>query len=151
MARVAGEFGDALITLSYANPVDRCRDVIFPAFEEGARSAGKDPSKMEKVVSLAYTLKDPETFSKTERRYAGIAAKGAFDEPDPRKIEQMGRELSDEQLFKTTTFLKKWSDVIDLISKFQEAGVSQIVLPSGADRKMIRTFGQKVLPHFKKK
>ena len=48
-ARNAGEFGDALITLSHANPYERCRDVIFPAFrgrreKRGQRSLknGKD-------------------------------------------------------------------------------------------------------------
>jgi len=103
------------------------------------------------VVSLSFTLKDPETYNKTERRYAGIVAKESFNEPDPRKIEQMGRDLPKEELLKSTVFLEKWSDVIDLISKFQEIGVTQVVLPSGADRKMIRTFGQKVLPQFKTK
>lgn len=151
MARAAGEFGDGLITLTVANSFERCRDVIFPAFEEGARSGGKDPSKLEKMVSLEFTFKDPETFAKTERRYAGIAAKGAFDEPDPRKIEQMGAVLPAEELIKTTTFCKNWNDVIDLISKYRELGVSQIVLPTGANKKLIRTFGQKVLPHFKRK
>lgn len=151
MARAAGEFGDALITLSFANPVERCRDVIFPAFEEGARSVGKDPSEMDKVVSLAFTFKDPDTFAKTERRYAGIVAKGAFDEPDPRKIEQMGVDLPAEELIKSTAYCKNWNDVIDLIARFQEIGVTQIVLQTGADRKLIRTFGQKILPHFKRK
>jgi len=150
-ARAAGEFGDALITLSHENAFERCRDVIFPAFEEGARSAGKDPSKMEKLVSLSFTLKDPQTFAKTERRYAGIVAKKSFNEPDPRKIEQMGRDLSDEELIKSTAFCKNWNDVLELISKFRELGTTMIVLNSGADKKLIRTFGQKILPHFKKK
>lgn len=151
MARAAGEFGDGLITLSQANPYERCRDVIFPAFNEGARSVGRDPSKMEKIVSLSVTLKDPDTFARTERRYAGINAKGSFNEPDPRKIEQMGRELSAEDLIKSTAFASKWSDVVDLISKYRELGVTQIVLNTGANRKAIRTYAQKVLPYFKKK
>ena len=147
----AGEFGDALITLSHANPFERCRDLIFPAFEEGARSAGKDPSKMEKIVSLSFTLKDPATFSKTERMYAGIAAKNSTDVADPRVIEKMGYDMSEEELFKSTTFCSKWSDVLDLIAKYRELGVTQIALQPGADRKMIRTFAQKILPYFKKK
>jgi coenzyme F420-dependent glucose-6-phosphate dehydrogenase len=149
-ARYAGEYGDALVTLSHANNIERCRDVIFPLFDEGARSVGKDPTKMQKVVSLAFTLKDPETFSKTERTYAGVVAKNSTDEPDPRKIEQMGRDLSDEDLFKSTTFCSKWSDVIDLISRFRDIGVTQMVLQTGADKKLIRSYAQKILPHFKK-
>jgi G6PDH family F420-dependent oxidoreductase len=151
MARAAGEFGDALITLSQTNPLERIRDVIFPAFDEGARSAGKDPSKIEKIVSLNFTLDDPETFVKTERRYAGIAAKNSFNEPDPRKIEQMGLELPADELMKSVAFCENWSDVLDLISKYREMGVTQIVLNTGANRKIIRQFAQRILPHFKRK
>jgi G6PDH family F420-dependent oxidoreductase len=148
-ARAAGQYGDALVTLSHANNLERCRDVIFPLFDEGARAAGKDPSEMEKAVSLSVTLKDPKTYSQTERRYAGVVAPGGTDEPDPRKIEQLGAELPDEELFKSVAFMSKWSDIIDLISQFQEAGVTQIVLQTGADKKVIRQYAQKVLPHFK--
>ncbi|HYB04057.1 MAG TPA: LLM class flavin-dependent oxidoreductase [Nitrososphaerales archaeon] len=151
MARVAGEFGDGLITLSHANSFERCRDVIFPAFEEGVRSVGKDPSKVEKIVSLSFTFKDPETFARTERTYAGIVAKNSVNEPDPRKIEQMGREMPAEELMKSTAFLKNWDDVFDLIEKYRELGVTMVALNSGADKKLIRTFGQKVLPHYRKK
>jgi len=151
MARVAGEFGDGLITLSHANSFERCRDIIFPAFEEGVRSAGKDPSKVEKIVSLSFTFKDPETFARTERTYAGIVAKNSVNEPDPRKIEQMGREMPAEELMKSTAFLKNWDDVFDLIEKYRKLGVTMIALNSGADKKLIRTFGQKVLPHYRKK
>ena len=151
MARVAGEFGDGLITLSHANSFERCRDIIFPAFEEGVRSAGKDPSKVEKIVSLSFTFKDPETFARTERTYAGIVAKNSVNEPDPRKIEQMGREMPAEELIKSTAFLKNWDDVFDLIEKYRKLGVTMIALNSGADKKLIRTFGQKVLPHYRKK
>ena len=83
--------------------------------------------------------------------YAGIAAKNSTDVADPRVIEKMGYDMSDEELFRSTTFCSKWSDVIDLISKYQELGVTQIALNSGADKKMIRTFATKILPHFKKK
>jgi G6PDH family F420-dependent oxidoreductase len=150
-ARYAGEYGDALVTLSHANNLQRLKEVIFPLFDEGARSAGKDPSKMEKVVSLSFTMKDPATYSKTERRYAGVIPKEGTNEPDPRKIEQLGRDLPDEDLFKSVAFLSKWSDVIDLISQFREAGTTQIVLSTGADKKAIRTFAKKILPEFKRR
>ena len=148
-ARYAGEYGDALVTLSHANNLERLKEVIFPLFDEGARSAGKDPSKMEKVVSFNFTMKDPETYSKTERRYAGVIPKEGTNEPDPRKIEQLGADLPDEDLFKSVAFLSKWSDVVDLISQFREAGTTQIVLQTGADKKTLRTFAQKILPEFK--
>ena len=148
-AGFAGQYGDAIISLTSHNSLEALRDKIFPAFDEGARKAGKDPKKMRRAISLSFTLKDPATFAKTERTYAGIAARGSLNEPDPRKIEQMGRDLSDEDLLKQAIFCSKWSDVIDLISKFREIGVTQIVLNTGPDKKLIRTYSEKILPHFK--
>jgi G6PDH family F420-dependent oxidoreductase len=150
-ARYAGKYGDALITLSSHNPIERLRDVIIPSFHEGARSAGKDPAKMKIVLSLSFTLKDPKTFSQTERTYAGISAKNSWNVADPRQVEQMGHEMSEEDLFKTTHFCEKWSEVVDLISKYREIGVTQIVLQPGADRKLIRTYAQKILPQLERR
>ena len=137
---LAGEYGDGLITLSSRNPLDRIRDMVFSNFDAGARKAGKDPTKLEKVVTVSFTLDSPETFLKRSRGPSGNFAKGSLDEPDPRKIEQMGYGLTDEVMMKSTNFCSSWSDVIELIWKFREIGATQVVLPSGPDAKIIRTF-----------
>jgi coenzyme F420-dependent glucose-6-phosphate dehydrogenase len=49
-ARYAGQYGDGLITLSSHNNFERCRDMLFPSFYEGARSAGEDPTEMKIVL-----------------------------------------------------------------------------------------------------
>lgn len=148
-AKFAGQYADGLVTLSSHNSVEGLRDVLFPAFFEGAKSAGRDTSNMNIVVSLSFTLKDPKTFSRTERTYAGISAKGSWNVPDPRVIERMGKEMSVEELLKTTHFCEKWSDVVDLIAKYREIGVTQIALQPGTDKKLIRTYAQRILPYFK--
>ncbi len=148
-SRAAGEYGDALITLTTHNSLERCRDIIFPSFEEGARAAGKNPKEMEKIVSLSFFTGSKKDFLASARTTAGIIAKGSNDEPDPRKIEAMGQSVPEYELLKSTYICSKWSEVIDLASKFEEIGASEIVLPSGADRAMIRTLGSKVLNHFK--
>jgi coenzyme F420-dependent glucose-6-phosphate dehydrogenase len=150
-AHYSGKYGDGLITLSSFNPFEKCRDKIFPSFDEGARSEGKNPHELEKIVSLSFTLKDHENFSKKERLYAGISAKNSVDVPDPRKIEQMGKDMPEEELFRTTQFCEKWSDVVDLISRYREIGVTQMVLQPGANRKLIKTYAEKILPHFRGK
>lgn len=61
----------------------------------------------------------------------------------------MGEELSDEAVLKGTNFCSKWSDVIELIFRFKDIGVSQIVLPSGPDIKKIRTYATKILKEFR--
>jgi len=56
-AYLAGKVGDHLFTLivnisAMANTFEKCRDKIFPNFDVGAKAAGKDASKMEKVVGV---------------------------------------------------------------------------------------------------
>jgi len=144
----AGKHGDGLITLSANNPYERCKNIIFPSFELGARESGKNPDDLEKIVSLSFTLQDESSFLKSARQSAGILAKGSWDEPDPRKLEAMGETVTKDELLKSTCFCSNWEEVIDLIAKFQEIGTTEIALFSGPDQETIRTFGKKILPHF---
>ena len=148
-AVLAGEYGDGIITLGSRNPPDKIRDVIFSRFAEGARKAKKDPAKLEKIVTISFTLDDRKTFLARPRGHAGNLAKGALDEPDPRKIEEMGNGVSDDVLLGSTTFCSKWSDVVELVWKLREIGATQVVLPAGPDKKLIRTYTQKLLPHLR--
>ena len=146
-AGMAGEHGDGIITLSSRNPPDKIKDVIFSSFEAGARKVGKDPSMLEKIVSISFTLSSPSEFLRGPRGRSGYLAKGARDEPDPRRIEEMGEGVPDEVLLKSTNFCSKWSDVAELIWKFRDMGATQVVLPAGPDKKLIRTYAKELLPH----
>jgi coenzyme F420-dependent glucose-6-phosphate dehydrogenase len=148
-AEIAGRYGDGLITTGSRNPFERCRDVIFPNFDSGARNAGKDPAKLEKILSITFTFEDPDSFLKSHRKHAGNLVRKAYGMPDPRKIEGLGEQLPDEVILQSTNFCSKWSDVLELIHKYKEIGVGQVVLPSGPDRKKIRIFAQKILNEFK--
>jgi coenzyme F420-dependent glucose-6-phosphate dehydrogenase len=146
-AHLAGEHGDGLISLGSRNSLEQFRNVIIPSFYEGARKAGKDPDKMKKIVSLGFTFDDEQTLLRNKNRgAAGNLAKGALDEPDPRRIEAMGERLTDEQILKATHFCSSWSDVVELIEKHREAGFSQIVLETGPDEDKLRLLSEKLLP-----
>lgn len=58
-AELSGIHGDGLITLTSRHSLEELRDLIFPCFDRGARSVGKDPSKIEKIISFNFTLEDP--------------------------------------------------------------------------------------------
>ena len=149
-AYYAGKYADHIITLTLHNPLNKCRDVIFPSFEKGARDAGKHVDTMEKMVSLFFTLQDKKTFlSAPDRGWAGIVAKGSWNEPDPRKIQAMGSKVSDEEYLKSTYFCASWEDLLDLIAKFREAGATSVSLFSGASEETIRTYAKQILPYFK--
>jgi coenzyme F420-dependent glucose-6-phosphate dehydrogenase len=150
-SELAGTIGDGLITLGYRNPIEKIEQEIFGNFDRGAKSAGKDPKKLEKIVSIKFTLEDPDEYLKKNKARAGNMVKAALDEPDPRKIDLLGATVSDEAFLKTVNFCSKWSDVVELIAKYEKIGTSQIVLLSGPDKARIRLFAQKILPHISKR
>ena len=69
--------------------------------------------------------------------------KAALDEPDPRKIDLLGATVSDEAFLKTVNFCSKWSDVVELIAKYEKIGTSQMVLLSGPDKDSHQTIRTK--------
>ena len=148
-AELSGMHSDGLITLTSRHSREHLRDVIFPSFDRGARSAGKDPSKIEKMISFNFTLEDPDSYLKSHKKHAGNLVKKALAEPDTRRIENMGEELTDEAVLKGTNFCSSWSDVIDLIFKYKEIGVNHFVLASGPDRIKIRTYANRILKEFR--
>jgi coenzyme F420-dependent glucose-6-phosphate dehydrogenase len=145
----AGKYGDHLVTI---NSPQRCRDVVFPAFESAARSVGKDPSKMEKMVEipLCYAGKDHGPEEARRLGDAAFLAEGAFNERDPRKIEQMSRDVSDEKIIENISFFSSPDSLIEIIDDYWTAGAThiEIVTHSFADR--IELLGKKVLPYFAK-
>ena len=148
-AMLAGEHGDGLITLGSRHAPEKLSEIVFSNFDEGARKAGKDPARMEKVVSVSFTLDKPAAFLRRARGPFGNLAKGALDESDPRKIEQMGEALPDEVLLGSTTFCSGWDEVAELILGLRKRGASQVVLPAGPDTRLIRTYARELLPRLR--
>ena len=145
-ATIAGEYGDGIITVNMRNSLDRIRQTIFGNFDAGAKAVGKDPSTLEKVVTVSFTFESEREFLKRARGGSGPLARGSYDEPDPRRIERMGSTISDEDLLKTTEFCSSWPEVAELIWKYKDAGATQVVLPAEADTELIRRYAGKLLP-----
>jgi G6PDH family F420-dependent oxidoreductase len=145
-AYFAGKYGDHLVTLSSHNSLERCRDVIFPSCESGARASGKDPKDMEKVVSLSFSLEDKESYLLSAKKTAGT---DSWDETDPRKIGALGATVPQQKLLKLSYLCSNWTDVIDLVSRFHEAGTTHIILQPGANQENIKMYAEKILRHFR--
>jgi G6PDH family F420-dependent oxidoreductase len=75
-ANLAGRLGDHLITL--ANNPQYVREELLPAFEAGAREAGRDPKTMERVGHFSYVY-DPDQVVRPEhlQQDAGTISGGA--------------------------------------------------------------------------
>jgi alkanesulfonate monooxygenase SsuD/methylene tetrahydromethanopterin reductase-like flavin-dependent oxidoreductase (luciferase family) len=147
----AGKHGDHLITV---NTRQRCRDMIFPQFERGAREAGKDVKRMKKLVLVAGGVSDvPGAIRRIRRLFAGSMIMANFEEEDPRKIEQSQAQVTDEMIFQNCCLSRGGAELIETFDSFREAGADQaIFLDFSRDSKeTVRVFRQKVIPYFKGK
>jgi len=146
-ARFAGTYGDHLVTI---NPPEVCRDIIFPEFESAARKAGKDVSKMDKMVLLDLFFGDKLEGVKEARRSgeAGILAEGAFEQRDPRRIQEMAVGVSDGKILANKFFISSPDDLIQVIDRYWQAGATHVDLTTHSFPDRIRMIGSKVVPYF---
>jgi alkanesulfonate monooxygenase SsuD/methylene tetrahydromethanopterin reductase-like flavin-dependent oxidoreductase (luciferase family) len=150
-AFLAGKHADRLMTVG---TVERCRDVTFPRFEEGARSVGRDPKKMEKAVLVNFATGPVEKIVARERKLiAGANLDRNFNEMDPRKIEASGDSLSDQDILDTMYVFQKGDEVIEVLSKYRKIGVDQMIVSeiSADPEKAMRIYSKEVVPYFRER
>ena len=147
-AAIAGALGDHLVTI---NSPQTCRDEIFPAFEQAAKQAGKDPAKMEKMVEVLLYFADKSTGIKEIQRSgeAGFLAKGAFNEVDPQEnpkhVLHCGRRNNRKALaLRHLTRRPHQNNRTIPASRRHTHRTSHTLTP-----RQNRTHRQKTLPHFK--
>jgi len=143
----AGAHGDHLTTI---NSPEVCRDEIFPIFESAAREAGKDPRTMEKLILVDLYFGDKEEGAQKIKisGEASASAEGAYDEPDPRRLEEMGKSLPVEKIANSKYFVTSTDQIIEIVESYRKAGANHIDLVTNARPEKIRLLGEKVLPHF---
>lgn len=147
----AGKYGDHIITV---NTWQKCRDAIFPQFEKGAREAGKDIRRMERVVSIIGGVSDiAGTIRRIRKLHAGSMIRANFDADDPRKIEESERQLTDEMLFENYCLSRTPGELIESIDSFRRVGATQLIYTDFSPRPKdtVRIFREKVIPYFKNK
>jgi coenzyme F420-dependent glucose-6-phosphate dehydrogenase len=144
-AGFAGKYGDHLVTM---NTPENCRDVIFPAFEKGALEAGKNPMKMERMAHLETYFGDEKSGIKRIRETGedGILAPGAFTELDPRKIERMGKDVSDDKIRENKFFIDSPEYAIDIIERYRRVGATRVNFSTSSFPENIRFVAEKIIP-----
>ncbi|HYL45521.1 MAG TPA: LLM class flavin-dependent oxidoreductase [Candidatus Limnocylindrales bacterium] len=177
LQRFAGSHSDGLLTASITTPafVKHSRQMM----EEGARKAGKDPAALDLGSVIVGSIgEDPKTAREGAREMAAMylankvqnirgsadtlleCARLTFDEirPIAEAMEQGGRKaaaraVSDSVLEKVCAIAGTPRQCIERIEEFRTAGCSHILLELWGENRpeQARLFGEKVLPHFRKK
>lgn len=144
----AGRHADALMT---SGTVERCRDVIFPAFEKGRKSASVVHPKQKTVVANVSTGPTDKIVARIRKLIAGASIAKNFDVTDPRKIQKSGERLTDREVLQTTLVFRRGDEVIDLIESYRKTGADQFVLSelSTDPKKAMEIYARDVIPYFR--
>jgi len=152
IARLAGKYGDGFLTLPF--PEDHYREVLFPALEEGAKEAGRDPSRIDKAIEVyvSYGESYDEALASV-RCWAGTLLPFVFKYPiaDPREIESYGRLVGDKQLTEVWLIGTSPEEHIKWLEKYIRLGFRNLHITSSSpnDLKTIQMYGKQVLSYLR--
>jgi coenzyme F420-dependent glucose-6-phosphate dehydrogenase len=127
MAGHAGRHADGYVAVGV--PPSHHRDVVIPAFEAGAREAGRDPSTLMRCgwVSTSYHP-DREKALDGARVYGGLLIPEAYQFiQDPRVIEQRALLVRDEALLEAFCIATSAEEIVARFESFIEAGCNHII------------------------
>jgi len=146
--RLAGEKGDGLI----ADAKRIVQQDLWQAFEEGARSAGNDASKMPLVSEHMVVVGGQSEAEKYARlwRFMPKSWEKYVNDPDPLDIQQQAeQEVPLQEVYKDWPVSEDPSVHIQALQKLVDQGITHIFVhsPQADQRRVIRFYSEQVLPH----
>jgi coenzyme F420-dependent glucose-6-phosphate dehydrogenase len=150
VAEIAGRYADGLLTNIF--PEQHYREVLFPALERGAKTAGRDLGKITKALEIWVSYdEDYDKALKAARFWAAclLPAITKFEITDPREIEQHGRLVGDRQLAEYWLIGTKPEDHIKHLEKYIRMGFRDIHIQSSSpdEIKTVKMYGEHILPY----
>jgi len=147
--KTAAKHCDGLITVTKA---DESREIL-DTFNKSAENVGKDPFSLEKIAKpkICYSTDYDKAFKYIEFWRATLL-EHVFNTgiSDPRELEEKAKkEVSDEQLKKSTPIITSIEDCIKPIEDYFKAGFTRVYIHSTSPEeiKFIKLFCNKVLPY----
>lgn len=150
---VAGYYADGVVVSARVFEQVFLTEVL-PALEKGARDAGRDPTRIKKIVHSVVSYDED-----LERAIAGCKfwnptlVPDIFDSDvyDPRELERLGNTVTRETVIEKRFLITTEEEAIERIEKWIKLGVNEVEFLSTSpdQRKFIRFMGGKVIPYIK--
>lgn len=149
-AAFAGKYGDGFITVGGKQPAMYRQ--LMTQFEKGAREAGKDPSKMPRLIELnvGYTSDIQGAIQEQLKYWAGTYVPALFDQKiySPAMSQENGEVIGADVVKKTGCFSPNPDDHVKYIRQYIDMGFNVIFIHSaGPDqRAFLERYGRDILP-----
>jgi coenzyme F420-dependent glucose-6-phosphate dehydrogenase len=127
LARAAGRLADGICAVGVTPDV--FRDRILPAFEAGAREAGRDPARLERMIWVPTSYHpEPAQALAAARLEAGVLVPGAFDTVvDPREMEELGKQVDEATIREACCVASRPEEIVAAFQRFVDAGATHVV------------------------
>jgi coenzyme F420-dependent glucose-6-phosphate dehydrogenase len=149
-AYFAGKYGDGLITVGGQKP--ELYKEILKNFAEGAKEAGKDPTKMPKLIELnaAYTDDKQAAIQEMKKYWAGTFIPALFDQKiyTPSMSAQNGEAVGSDTIEQKTLISSNAQDHIDFLKQYIDLGFTHLYMHcAGPDQiAFLENYGKNVIP-----
>ena len=152
-AEEAGRDGDGFITTS-GKGIELYRDTLLPNLEEGARAAGKDPAKIDKLIEIKVSFDaDRDRALADTREWAALAlpAEDKAGVEDPREMEKRAVAAAPHahRRFIVATHA---DEVLRELRQYIDLGFTHLVFhfPGPDQERAMRAFSTEVVPSLRR-
>ncbi len=150
VAELAGKYADGFLTQESFDK-KHYTDVLFPALENGAKSAGRDPRNIEKLIELNVSYdEDYDKALEACRPWSTVMVPDFYKHPihDPREIEQRSKSTDIDSIGRLWLVGPSIDDHIKKIEEYIGLGFTNIHFCSWSpdEKKFIEVYSNEVLP-----
>lgn len=153
-ARFAGREGDGFICTSGKGD-ELYRDQLLPAVEEGARSAGRDPSTIERAIEVKVSYDTDKARALEDTRIWAALALPAEDKVsihDPREMERRAEEVADEASGRWLVSSDS-EEHVEQVGHYIELGFTHLIFhaPGDDQSRFLQLYARDILPRLRKR
>jgi coenzyme F420-dependent glucose-6-phosphate dehydrogenase len=150
MARYAGRAGDGFICTS-GKGAELYRDQLLPAFEEGVRESGRDPSQLEKMIEVKVSFDADRQRALEDTRHWGALALSSQEKvgvEDPLEMERLADALPTERTASRWIVSTDPEEHVQQIRFYTDLGFNHLVFhaPGPDQRRFLDLYANNVLP-----
>ncbi len=153
-AKFAGRVGDGFICTSGKGD-ELYRDQLLPALEEGAKTAGRDPSTIERTIEMKVSFDTDKARALADTRiWAALAlpAEEKVNIHDPREMEKKAEEVAD-QAHRRWLVSSDPEEHVEQIWHYIELGFTHLIFhaPGDDQSRFLQLYSQQILPRLRKR
>jgi coenzyme F420-dependent glucose-6-phosphate dehydrogenase len=154
MARYAGRVADGLICTSGKGEA-LYREQLLPAFEEGARQAGRDPASLDKLIEVKVSFDSDRQRALEDTRHWGALALSAEEKTgveDPLEMERLADALPTERTASRWIVSTDPQEHVERIRFYTDLGFTHLVFhaPGPDQRRFLDLYAEHILPRLRK-